>query len=325
MKEDLVSVIIPVFNTKDYVESCIESVVNQTYHNIEIIVVNDGSTDGSLEVLRKWESIDCRIRVIDKINEGVSIARNVAIDEAKGNYIMFLDSDDWLRNDAIKWMYRTIKKEDSDIVICGICQIWENRTNDCKVLDSGEKTIYTEKMGDRFLNDSIAYSSVNKLYKKSCIDLYRFPYIRICEDAVFNRRVFRNTRKVTFISDCLYMNRQRSNSATKQRIDNVLIDEHFRAINEMRKIIFETWEGQAWKMSPQILLFELTTAVLLNGKVDNLVYLTKQPDFYCMYRQLKLDSFSANCKKMIIYILLKLRCFSICMGLARIYQRGVTG
>ncbi len=325
MREDLVSVIIPVFNTEDYVDSCLESVVSQTYRNIEIIVVNDGSTDGSLKVLRKWESMDCRIRVIDKINQGVSAARNTAIDEANGIYIMFLDSDDWLRNDAIDCMLRVIKEEDSDIVICGICQIWENRTRNCKVLDSGEKTIDTEKMGNFFLNDSIAYSSVNKLYKKSSIDFQRFPYIRICEDAVFNRKVFRNARKVALISDCLYMNRQRSNSATKQRIDNALIDEHFRAIIEMRKIIFETWEGQEWEMSPKILLFELTMAVLLNGKIDNLIYLTKQPDFYRMYRQLKLDSFFANCKKMVIYILLKLRCFTICMELARSYQRGVSG
>lgn len=147
MREDLVSVIIPVFNTEDYVDSCLESVVSQTYRNIEIIVVNDGSTDGSLKVLRKWESMDCRIRVIDKINQGVSAARNTAIDEANGIYIMFLDSDDWLRNDAIDCMLRVIKEEDSDIVICGICQIWENRTRNCKVLDSGEKTIDTEKMG----------------------------------------------------------------------------------------------------------------------------------------------------------------------------------
>ena len=101
MKEQpLVSVIIPVYNVERYLAQCLDSVSHQTYQNLEIICVNDGSRDGSLDILRRYADEDARIQVIDKANGGVSRARNDALDCARGEYIMFVDSDDWVEPDA---------------------------------------------------------------------------------------------------------------------------------------------------------------------------------------------------------------------------------
>ena len=102
----MISVIIPIYNVEKYLTKCIESVINQTYKNLEIILVNDGSTDNSKEIIDKYSSIDSRIKVINKKNGGLSDARNVGIELAKGEYITFLDSDDWIELNMYEKLYK---------------------------------------------------------------------------------------------------------------------------------------------------------------------------------------------------------------------------
>ena len=117
MKEQpLVSVIIPVYNVERYLAQCLDSVINQTYPNLEIICVNDGSRDGSPDILRRYADEDARIQVIDKANGGVSQARNDALDCARGEYIMFVDSDDWVEPDACENAVNAMREYDADIV-----------------------------------------------------------------------------------------------------------------------------------------------------------------------------------------------------------------
>lgn len=111
-----VSIIIPIYNTEKYLEECLDSVVNQTYKNLEIILINDGSKDNSLEICKKYETIDNRIIVIDKKNSGVSNTRNVGIQASTGEFITFVDSDDWLELDAIETMVNCINKHNVDVV-----------------------------------------------------------------------------------------------------------------------------------------------------------------------------------------------------------------
>ena len=112
MKE-LVSIIIPIYNVEKYLTKCIESVINQTYKNLEIILVNDGSTDNSKEIIDKYSLIDSRIKVINKKNGGLSEARNAGIEIAKGDYIGFLDSDDWIELNMYEKLYKYIKQENT--------------------------------------------------------------------------------------------------------------------------------------------------------------------------------------------------------------------
>lgn len=113
-----ISIIVPVYNTEKYLEKCLESLINQSFTDIEIIVINDGSIDNSLNICNRYQKLDSRIKVISKKNEGVSVARNIGIDNAIGEYILFVDSDDWIEKDMCKELYNSIDENDSDICIC---------------------------------------------------------------------------------------------------------------------------------------------------------------------------------------------------------------
>ena len=113
---DKISVILPCYNSEKYIEKCIESILNQTYQNIEIIIIDDGSTDHTLKILEKYKKENDKISIIKKKNTGVSDSRNIGIKEAKGKYIMFVDSDDFLELDAIEKLYLNIKKYKANIV-----------------------------------------------------------------------------------------------------------------------------------------------------------------------------------------------------------------
>ena len=130
MKEQpLVSVIIPVYNVERYLAQCLDSVSHQTYQNLEIICVNDGSRDGSPDILRRYADEDARIQVIDKANGGVSRARNDALDCARGEYIMFVDSDDWVEPDACENAVNAMREYDADIVMWSYVSETENRSS----------------------------------------------------------------------------------------------------------------------------------------------------------------------------------------------------
>ncbi len=111
-----VSLIIPVYNTEKYLRQCLDSVISQTFKEFECICINDGSTDNSLPILQEYINKDIRFKLIDKKNEGVSVARNTGIQNATGKYIVFIDSDDWITKDYIEVLYNTIEKYDCDLV-----------------------------------------------------------------------------------------------------------------------------------------------------------------------------------------------------------------
>lgn len=117
-QNEKVSVIIPVYNVTKYISKCIESILNQTYTDFELILVNDGSTDNSPEICREYEKRDSRIIVIDKINEGAGMARNAGLDVADGKYIMFIDSDDWVENNMLEYLVDLLKNASAEVAIC---------------------------------------------------------------------------------------------------------------------------------------------------------------------------------------------------------------
>ena len=118
MHEELISVIIPVYNTAEYLPRCLESVLNNTYRNLEVICINDGSKDNSIEVLNAYAQKDSRIRVIDQENAGVSAARNRGLDEVVGEYIAFVDSDDWIHRQYFEVLLASARDHDAQIAIC---------------------------------------------------------------------------------------------------------------------------------------------------------------------------------------------------------------
>lgn len=216
MEDILVSIIIPVYNIEAYLDRCLESVVNQTYKNLEIILIDDGSTDNSGAICDKYKENDVRIKVIHKENEGVSKARNVGIDIANGEFIGFVDSDDWLKEDTIEKLLFYIKKYSADIAQCNITYI----------NDKGEERSYKEKAKELLvynkeesliglLDEDIITAVCNKLYRKSAIKNIRFEIgKRMGEDGYFNFQIFKNIEHLVSISEGNYYYYMRNDSVT---------------------------------------------------------------------------------------------------------------
>ncbi len=203
MVNSLISIVIPIYNAEQYLNRCIKSVVSQTYSNIEIILVNDGSTDSSLRICYEYSKSDRRIEIIDKSNGGVSSARNEGILCSKGEYIMVLDSDDWWAPDMCQVMYDTIERENVDCVVCGAHQtngnIWAPESYKIyRTLDDfKDDFVY-------WLNTELLSPSWNKIYKRTKIRKFYPEDMSFGEDLVFNLNYLKECNAIAFIPDRLY-------------------------------------------------------------------------------------------------------------------------
>lgn len=180
-----VSVIIPAYNAEKYLKECLNSVLNQTYKNVELIVINDGSTDRTKDILEEYTSIHCNMRVIHTENGGVSAARNIGLEHATGEYIMFLDSDDLLVSNAIEILLSDLKDNDADIA----GGLMNSDVNDAAIYyNDTQTTVWRESEGlEKALEDSpFTYSSCAKIFKRRVLHQIRFVEGRkIHEDSYF--------------------------------------------------------------------------------------------------------------------------------------------
>lgn len=247
MSEPLISIIIPVYNVEKYLPQCLDSVIGQTYKNIEIICVNDGSTDGSLDILKKYERRSNRIKIITQKNEGLSSARNVGIKECTGDYIMFLDSDDWIDNKTCMYAYRYIKEYDVDIALWSYMREFGDRSIPKRIIESDtiyfnkentQKQIYRRCVGLYKKELSIPENADSlvtawgKLYRSSLIKNNRIEFVDIkkigTEDALFNIQVLGYANSSVYIDK--YLN-------------------HYRKDNDLsltscyKKELFERWQN----------------------------------------------------------------------------------
>ena len=198
-----ISVIVPVYNVENYISKCIESIINQTYANLEIIIVDDGSTDKSGDICNYYAKKDERIIHIHQENQGMSIARNNALDIAKGEYIGFVDSDDWIEPNMYYTLYDNAIAYDADISMCNFYYVYNsgqkspysNENDDIKVLDG----IYKIAHNIRLSNNCIW----NRLYKRHLFDDIRFPEWKTFEDVFIMHRVIDNANKLVLSSKCL--------------------------------------------------------------------------------------------------------------------------
>lgn len=212
-ENELISVIVPVYNIEKYLEKCVTSIVSQTYSNLEIILVDDGSTDQSGFLCDVYAEKDDRIHVIHKANAGLSDARNVGIENSKGKYISFVDSDDYIDSAYVESLYHTLMHFSADISICNFSKVYEQgRTDDYVVAShaviTGKQAI--QKLSER---DSIYYIVAwNKLYKRELFANVKFPVGRINEDEFVIHRLFGQCDKIACLKDVLYFYYQRPDS-----------------------------------------------------------------------------------------------------------------
>ena len=238
-----ISVIVPIYNQEKYLEECIESIINQTYHNLEIILVNDGSTDNSLEICKKYKKKDKRIIIIDKENKGLSSSRNAGLRKATGDYIMFCDSDDYYLPDTCLLMEKEITEKDADYVIGNYINCYEDGK-------FWKKPIFDKKLYPNFKVEITDYtksfyimsSSVcNKIFRKSFLDKNEFVFVEglPAEDAIFTTACFVKSTKVYYIKDIIYAYRQRNAGTSISTNNNV---EYFIGISKAYYIIYHNFK-----------------------------------------------------------------------------------
>ena len=214
MKEKfLISVIIPVYNAEKYLVRCVNSVLTQTYENIELVLVNDGSKDNSLKICKKLQSEDTRIKVIDKENEGAGAARNAGLDVIDGEYVMFIDADDWIEADMFSFLISCMyTEEDIDVAVCNHYIEGYNCENriEAKCMDLTEDKLITNDISFCVakLDESGRFNYLwNRLYKNSIIKKHNIRFEKkfvTGQDLDFNLKYFKYVRKCTLSDKPLY-------------------------------------------------------------------------------------------------------------------------
>lgn len=213
MEEKLISIVVPVYNVEKYLDKCIQSVVDQTYSNLEIILVDDGSPDNCPAICDEWAKKDSRIRVIHKANGGLSDARNYGIDAAKGDYIMFVDSDDYLSINICTYLCKLVENHNADFAVCDAYEFEEGEIPEKVVY--GEPTIYEgEDVVNQLYNTKVPYlmTATGKLYKMKFFENLRYPVGKLHEDEFVFHYLIGMTQKFVHLDAKLYYYLQRQGS-----------------------------------------------------------------------------------------------------------------
>ena len=213
---DLVSVIVPVYKVEGFLKQCVDSLINQTYHNIEIILVDDGSPDNCPELCDEYAKKDNRIRVIHRENGGLSAARNSGINIANGEYICFVDSDDWIDLDMIELLYNAISANNADYAVCGMKDEFDYKVSQKRTGEILCKTADKNKALELILLDECFYGYAwNKLYRRAKFeDLHFDEKLLSCEDLDFTVKYAEKCESVVYTAEKMYHYRHHGLSMT---------------------------------------------------------------------------------------------------------------
>lgn len=281
MSNPLISVIIPAYNIEPYIARCLDSVLAQSYTNLEIIIVNDGSKDNTGNILEEYKKKDDRIRVIHKENTGVSDTRNKGIDAATGEYIGFVDGDDVIHQDMYKTLLENAIKYDADISHCGYQMVFPNRTDDYYgteklVLQDNHKGVF-DLLDASYVEPGLCI----KLYRRDLIGKYRLDKsIRINEDLLFNYDMFKKAKKSVYEDKMLYYYMVRSASASTQKTNRYKI---LNPVDVMRHIM-NNEEGELQAIA-QRRLFYLLEKICVQDKSQLREHISEEE-----YTRLKLEA-----------------------------------
>lgn len=251
----MISIIIPVYNVEKFLKRCLDSVINQTFTDIEIILVDDGSKDSSGKICDEFKSKDNRIKVIHKENGGLSSARNAGVEICEGDYIFFIDSDDWLADEnVIQDFYETALKDDSDFVYARINTATDERSYASK---------YVKKYQDvrlHFLSNPYYFTAWNKLYSKNLKELLLFTEGRVNEDVDIIPIVFSRARKVSLLDRCTYNYYKNQNSITRSNFSEKRFD-MFKSVSHALKK-FSGTEAETKVFKENLFGFQLFTVYI---------------------------------------------------------------
>lgn len=306
MNEEMISVIVPIYKVERYLKKCVNSILAQSYSNLEIILVDDGSPDGCPQMCDQFAKEDSRIVVVHKKNGGLSSARNAGIDVAHGGYIGFVDSDDWCEPNMFEMLYNALRETDCSISICGIERNEENgkRLNE-SCLKPGKKVVQQEQALSYFFDgSSLPAWACNKLFKKTLWKDVRFPLNRQFEDIPVTRHFLMHERSIAVVPCVLYhyLTRTDSISGTSINVNFWLL---MQEIEENVRLSREVYGGRFDKESRSNLVghsYHFMRKIVVSnnrklwGKIPSLLENVKSNKNYIRYaRNLKtLDKFFAT-------------------------------
>ena len=252
MKKDKISIIVSAYNSEKYIEKCITSILNQTYSNIELLIVDDASSDNTFKIIQKFEKKDHRIRSFaNKKNQGAASSRNLALKEASGTYIGFIDSDDYIPSNYYETLLSAIEKNQSDIAVCDIEIVYED----------GQESIRStcgnlENQKESFIDNGLAASPCNKLYKREILKNSSFPVGYINEDIAFVIPLLVHY-KLSYSNEVCYYYFQHSSSVQNTKITEKKFDV-FKTTNLALEQIQDDKDYEAYRdiiLFQQIILF----------------------------------------------------------------------
>lgn len=332
----MVSIIIPVYNSEKYLSKCLDSVVNQTYKDLEIIIINDGSTDSSTRILKHYKESDLRITVLNQNNNGLSSARNAGLKTCSGDYVLFFDSDDFMEKNMVETMYKRAVEVKADVVVCPYLYMFTDGHINKRKIKQGTIGINESsriRLIKNYLVESAGYDFVvwNKLYKAEIINqkgiLFESNHKVFSEDTIFNFDIFLNCHIVATVDEYLCFYRQHDKSimnSYKKDLHLKFISLHKSLLNRIsnNKLLtdLETEFG--------CFSFNLFMMVVNNEKVSkdkttesiNRIRLMMN-DISMKNSILKLDLSMLSKKRKIAYIFYKMKLPSVIYIISRIFGK----
>lgn len=317
--EELITIVVPVYNVEKYLKKCIDSLLMQTYSNLEIILVDDGSTDHCGEICDNYSKIDKRIVVIHKENGGLSDARNVAIDICKGKYITFIDSDDYVEKDYVEYLYTLLITNNSDISICEYKYVSESGKIINKFLGNGSVKIFNKKSGliELCKDESFPVAATAKLYKIELFNDIRYPLGKLFEDIATTYKLFNKCNKIVFGAKPLYIYLFRSDSISKKKFTVNRLDAIYHT-EEMTKFIKEKYRDSELicrkKMFVEcIYAFKsLCSSEKYDKKIAKMIYEKIKNNnngiFNLLTKKMKLYYIFSKFGRMLLFLFTKLEC-----------------
>lgn len=243
--EPLVSIVVPIYNVENYLEECLDSLINQTYKNIEVLMVNDGSNDNSGDIAQQYSKKDSRFKYIYQENQGLSAARNTGIKESKGDYISVIDSDDWVEPDYVEAMLKVALDKDADITISGLTKELDTPQEICIHGDKVySRTSAMHVLSNIYTEDYLEFIvAVDKLYKRKIFDKVQFQEGKLHEDEFAIHRIIDEANLICTVDKSLYHYRMRANSITSsEQSANLrhfdIVDAHRDRVKCCRKQIY---------------------------------------------------------------------------------------
>lgn len=261
-----VSVIVPVYNVAPYLDACLSSCVNQTFREIEIIVVNDGSPDTSSQIIEKYAAMDARIVVVNKENAGLIYARKSGLDIARGEYVFHLDGDDYIENNALEVLYKDALDKDSDYVMANSYYVSEDSTGDskCEFLMKPEIKELSGQDLLTFLIDNIWWAIWGRLIRKNLFNDIVYRNVFMGEDLYLNMQITLKVKKAAVVENCLYHYVQHEGSIMVQSIE-VTFKSYLKAIES----VWFLWDIYLYEQHIKELLSDWSSNFLINAISKN--------------------------------------------------------